>query len=69
MGRGVIKMKQKTYIQITGYIFAVIAVVHALRVVFGWPVVLGGMDIHAVVSIFGVVVAGYLAYSAFNLKK
>jgi hypothetical protein len=65
----VIIIKQKTFVQSAGFIFSVVAAMHALRVVNGWDVVLGPLNIPMSASYVGVVVAGYLAYSAFTAKK
>ena len=43
--------------------FAVVAVVHALRIVFGWEVMIGDWDMPMWVSWFGVVFAGWLSWS------
>lgn len=62
-------MTQKTYLKVTGLLFSVGAVVHLLRVVMGWSANLGGWDVPTWLSLVAVVVAGYLAYSAYNLMK
>lgn len=60
-------MKRDTYVQLSGLIFAVVAVMHVLRLVNGWDVVLGTWNVPVVGSVVGAAVAGYLAYTA--LKK
>lgn len=62
-------MRKETYLQVTGFIFAFIALLHALRLVFGWEVFLGGWTVPMWFSIAGVAAAGFLAYSAFKLLK
>ena len=62
-------MNQKTYLQVTGLLFTAAAVVHLLRVLMGWPANLAGWEIPTWFSLVGVVVAGYLAYSAYKLMK
>lgn len=62
-------MNQRTYLQVSGLLFTVGAVVHLLRAVMGWDVVLAGQIIPAWVSWIGVVAAGYLAYCAYKLMK
>lgn len=64
-----INLNQKTYLQVTGLLLTVGAVVHLLRALMGWDVVLAGQIIPAWVSWIGLVVAGYLAYSAYKLMK
>lgn len=65
----VIILKQKDYIKITGVIFAIIAVLHGWRLLSGWQVTMGTYAIPVWASVVGLVIAGYLAYSAWNLKK
>ena len=60
-------MKRDTYVQVSGLIFAAVAVMHVLRLLNGWDVVFGTWNVPAVGSLVGAVVAGYLAYAA--LKK
>lgn len=60
-------MKQDTYMKVSGLIFAVVGVMHALRLLNGWDVVLGTFSVPTGASVVGLVVAGYLAYT--GLKK
>lgn len=62
-------MKKEDYIKVSGLIFAVVGVLHLLRLFFGFPVVFGDMQIPAWVSIIGAPVGGFLAYSAFKFSK
>ncbi len=62
-------MKQKTYLQVTGLLFTVGAVIHLLRVLMGWEASIAGWDVPGWISIVAVVAAGYLAYSAYKLMK
>lgn len=62
-------LNSKNYFQLTGVIFAVIAVVHAYRLFSGMPVMLGDWDAPIWVSVLGAVIAGYLAYNAFSMGK
>lgn len=62
-------MSQKTYYQISGLIFTVAALMHALRILMGWEVNLGGWSVPVWASLVGVAVAGYLAYTAYKLMK
>lgn len=62
-------LNQKTYLQVTGLLLTVGAVVHLLRAVMGWEASIGGMVIPAWVSWIGVAAAGYLAYCAYKLMK
>jgi len=62
-------MKQKTFNQAAALIFAIVAVFHLARVVLGWSAVIGTWAVPTWLSIVGLVVAGYLAYNAYNLSK
>ena len=57
---------QKAYNMITAAIFAVIAVLHLLRIIFGWPAQIGGLDIPLWASWLALVVTGALAYFGFR---
>jgi hypothetical protein len=60
------ELTHKNYYRITAVIFAVIALLHALRAVYGWEAVLGGVVIPVWVSWVAVVIAGYLAVRGFQ---
>ena len=62
-------MNTKTFYSVTGIIFVVVAVMHAVRVWRGWEVVIGGWGAPSWVSILAAVVSGYLAYTAFHLRQ
>jgi hypothetical protein len=58
---------QQTYNAVTAALFLIIAVLHLLRIVFGWAAEIGGLAIAMWVSWLGLVVAGALAYSGFRV--
>lgn len=62
-------MKQKTFTLTTGAVFSIIAVLHALRLLFGWEAMIGGWDVPLWVSWAATAVSGYLAYTAFKLRR
>jgi hypothetical protein len=47
----------------------VVAIAHLLRVVFGWEMRIGGLDIPQWVSWLALVVAAVLAYLGFNQRR
>ena len=47
-------------------LFLVVAIIHLLRIIFGWQVEIGGLSIPFWVSLLGVLVAGALAYFGFT---
>lgn len=61
-------MNQKSFFNVTLVIFFLIALLHALRLVYGWSAVIGGFEVPMWLSGLAVVLAGYLAYSAFKLR-
>jgi hypothetical protein len=54
---------------VTATLFLVVAIVHLLRIIFGWQVEIGGLNIPFWVSWLGVFVAGALAYFGFTQKR
>lgn len=62
-------LEQKDYIQVTGLIFGVIAVLHVLRLILGWDANIGGYTVPIWVSFVAALIALYLAYSSQKLKK
>lgn len=65
------RMKSETYFIISGLIFLAIAVLHALRLYYGWEAVVGGVLLLLPLSAswVAVIVAGALAYLAFQLAE
>ena len=61
-------MSQHTFTRVSGLIFAVIAVMHGLRLLRGWPAMIAGWSVPPVVSWVAVVLFGWLAVTAFRLK-
>ena len=58
-------MDQKAYNTTTAVLFLVIAALHLLRIIFGWPAQIGGLDIPLWASWLALVIAGALAYFGF----
>ena len=59
-------MNQKTYNGITAALFLIIALLHLLRIVFGWSAEIGGVAIPMWASWLALVVTGALAYVGFR---
>jgi hypothetical protein len=57
----------KRYLQISGAIFGIVALVHVLRLVFGWPAEVAGWNVPLWVSWAAIAVAGALCVWAFRL--
>ena len=56
-------MDQKTFTLLAGVIFAVVALLHLLRISMGWPVVIDDWTVPMWVSWIALVVAGGLSYA------
>jgi branched-subunit amino acid transport protein len=63
-------MGTKSYLIVTGVIFGVIAVVHLLRLIYGWPAQIGEWTMPLWLSWVGVLIAGALcAWSIYLVRK
>jgi uncharacterized protein involved in cysteine biosynthesis len=62
-------LNQKTYVTLTATLFLVVALMHLLRIIFGWSVEIGSLSIPFWVSWLGVLVAGALAYFGFTQRR
>ena len=62
-------MDQKTFTGVAGVVFLLIAVLHALRIFYGWPAVIGTFAVPMWLSWAALVISGYLAYDAWQLKR
>jgi hypothetical protein len=60
-------MNKKTFCAMTGVIFAVVALVHLLRLYFGWPVLIGDWSVPMWLSWFGLIVTGALSVAGLSL--
>jgi len=62
-------MRQGAFLLVTSSIFALIALLHALRLIYGWNVAIGEWTVPVWVSAVGFLIAGYLAVQGFLLLK
>jgi hypothetical protein len=62
-------LSQKIYMTLTAVVFLAVAIVHLLRIIFGWPVEIGGLSIPFWVSWLALLVAGALAYFGFTQRR
>jgi len=53
-------MKAKTYLLISAVVFGIVCFGHMLRIVFGWPLVIGTYDVPMAVSWMGMVITAGL---------
>ena len=54
---------------VTATLFLVVAIMHLLRIIFGWQVAIGGLNIPFWVSWLALPVAGALAYLGFTQNR
>jgi hypothetical protein len=59
-------LDQRTYNAITAVLFLIIAALHLLRIIFGWPAQIGGWSIPLWVSWLAIAAAGVLACLGFR---
>jgi len=57
---------ERKLLLLAGLIFLIVAVVHGARLVFGWTLFVGDLNIPLWLSWLGVVVAAYLSYASFH---
>jgi hypothetical protein len=57
----------RTYIQVTGVVFGVVALVHVARLILDWPVQLAGWAVPTWVSWIAIFAAGAFCVWAFRL--
>ena len=62
-------MTPRTYSLIAGIIFSLVALLHALRLLRGWHVMVGSVAVPVWISWIGLAIAGYLAYQGFRLGR
>jgi hypothetical protein len=62
-------MNKRTYFFISGLIFAIVAIVHLLRIIDQSPIIVGTWGVPMSVSVIGLIVAGILSYFGFTLMR
>ncbi len=60
---------RKTYYKVTSLIFLLIAVLHAMRLLYGWEATIGDINVPLWASWVAVLLAGYLSYRGFTWKQ
>jgi uncharacterized membrane protein len=64
-----VEMTQRNFFLITSILFLLIALLHAVRLLQGWQVTIGGAVVPVWISWIGLAIAGYLAYQGFRLSR
>ena len=62
-------MSQRTFLGVSGTIFGIIAILHLLRITYGWPAQIGSFTVPTWLSWLSLLIAGYLAITAFILLR
>ena len=62
-------MSQKTFLGVSGTIFGIIAILHLARILYAWPAQIGTFAVPTWVSWLSLLLAGYLAITAFTLSR
>jgi len=62
-------MTPRIFFLITATLFSLIALLHAVRLLQGWQVTIGGAVVPLWVSWLGLAISGFLAYEGFLLSK
>jgi len=62
-------MTHRTFSLVTGILFLLVALLHAIRLLRGWQVSVEGAVVPIWISWIGLAVAAYLAYQGFRLSK
>jgi hypothetical protein len=60
-------MDQRTFCIVAGIIFAVVALIHLLRILLNWPIEIGTWSVPMWLSWIGLIVAGGLSVFGFRL--
>jgi len=60
-------MKSKVYLMVSGSLFALVALLHLLRIVFNWQAVIGGWTVPMWLSWIGLAVTATLCVWAYGL--
>ncbi len=62
-------MNKKPFAALAGWVFVVIAALHATRILNAWHVEVNGFPVPMWVSWAAIAAAGYLAYVAFRVTR
>lgn len=57
---------ERGLLKIVGLAFLIVALLHLVRIAFGWNLILGETTIPLWLSWLGVIIPGYLSYSSFH---
>lgn len=62
-------MTARIFCLIATAVFLLVALGHAIRILFRWPVTIGNIVVPVWISWIGLIIAGYLAYQGFRSSR
>jgi len=62
-------VSQKSFLGVSGTVFGIIAILHLLRITYGWQAQIGSFAVPTWLSWLSLLIAGYLAITAFSLLR
>ena len=62
-------MNQRSFSLVAGIIFIIIALLHLLRIIYGWEAVIGGWVVPNWISWVALAVAGNLGFEGLRVSK
>jgi hypothetical protein len=62
-------LSKNAFSVLAGAIFLIVAVAHALRLIFKWEVIVAGWLVPMWLSVVAFVIAAYLAYEGFRISQ
>ncbi len=61
-------MSKNTFQLLAGVIFLIVALAHAVRLIFKWEVIIAGWQVPMWLSAIAAVIAAYLAYEGLRMR-
>ena len=62
-------MNKNTALMLASVVFALAALLHLSRIVFGWKITIGNFEFPVYLSGLAVIVAGFLSWKMYSLSK
>jgi hypothetical protein len=62
-------LSKNSFSLLAGAVFLIVAIAHALRLVFKWEAIIAGWQVPMWVSAVALVLAAYLAFEGFRTRK
>lgn len=62
-------MNKSTFLTTLGILFGIGAIVHLIRILYGWDIQIGSFTFPKWMSLVAVIVGSYFSWTAFKLSK